>query len=76
MFLWRYSTLSNERVRLTLPISETEVIQVGGVRRLLTVSVHLVVDGDPIPAGRNEERRIGLVQDSGHAIQRYRLVKK
>jgi hypothetical protein len=70
VFLGSFSTLlKKERVRLTLPISETEVIQVRGIWSLLAVSVHLKIDGDPIPAGRDEERRIGLVQDGGHAIQ-------
>jgi len=61
----------DERVKLSLPIGKSEIIQIRGIRRLLTVSVHLVVDGDAIPAGRNIERWIGLVQDGSHAIQCY-----
>lgn len=61
----------NERVKLALPIGETEIVQVRGVRRLLAVSVQLVVDGDAVPTGGNVERWVGFVQDCGYAIQRY-----
>jgi len=63
-------------VELDLPIGKAEIVKVRSVRCLLAVSVHLVVDGDSIPAGRYVERRIGLVQHGGYAIQRYGLVKK
>lgn len=59
----------NKRLKLALPVSETEIVEIGGIRCLLTVPVHLVINSDAIPTGGNEERRIGLVQDGSHAIQ-------
>src|SRR5579863_7017954 len=32
-------------------VSEVELVEINGVRRLIVVSVHLVVDGDAVPAG-------------------------
>jgi hypothetical protein len=55
---------------IALPIGKTEIIQIRGIRRLLTISVHLVIDGNTIPTGGNEKRWIGLVQNGRYAIQR------
>src|SRR5271168_368217 len=54
-------------------VGKAEVVQKRSIRRLLVVSVHLVVDCNAPPAARSRPRRILLVDVTGHTVQRDRL---
>src|SRR5690348_1447622 len=55
------------------PVGEAEVVQIRRVRRLLLVSIHLVVNRNTPPLTRSRTGRIVSVYVSGHSIQGNRL---
>src|ERR1039457_186308 len=68
--------LLNSAQGWSLPIGKTEIVHVSGIRQLLVVSVHLVVECDSPPACGNQERRIGFVDVGGLAVESDRLIQK
>ena len=62
------------RLHLSL-VAEGEIIQINGVGRLLVVSIHLVVDCDPVPT-RSGARIVILVHVAGDSVQSDGLIQQ